>query len=104
MKFFKPDDFKERMNIGDPFERMADVANHKLEREGVDVYRTDIDPYWKPFGHNNQPTKRALLINIEPIEKCTHPEKSVNPKQDIGGIWFECACGARVKPKGFEPA
>jgi hypothetical protein len=76
MKFFKPEDFA-AYDFGqgmDPLtcaERLARVANNKLERFGEIVYGN--------FGINNHneithvdrnPAHKALLINIEEVHKC----------------------------------
>ncbi len=49
-------------------------------------------------------THRALLINIEPIVKCEHPIEKVNFKQfgTFSTDYYQCECGARMKPKQFE--
>lgn len=114
MKFFNPEDFNPTnsslyMDMKKAKEA-ADIANAKLEREGKVVYARQYGvgkfDSWSDSGfrseHEGQCNVKALLINIEPIEKCTHPDKSVKPKQDIGGIWFECQCGARVVPTEFK--
>lgn len=54
-------------------------------------------------------THKATLVNIEPIEKCTHPKEKIsrylpwtyNHTMPLY-ILYECKCGARVQPKGFE--
>lgn len=45
-------------------------------------------------------THKALLINIEPIEKCKHPKEKV--KLWDCGINYECECGAQVEPAEFK--
>lgn len=125
MKFFKPEDFEGRHHvdagvsgyvIGDGTAKVcADLANAKLEREGKVVYSTTNDPWWKPFGFNNQPDNKALLIAIEPIEVCSHPAERIfqqnyavtggegfQPGLNVTRAAYLCACGARVKPAKFE--
>lgn len=62
------------------------------------------------FCDKNFTTHKALLINIEPIEKCTHPKEKVTgtgimnvyPQTKKLLPQFECDCGAKVRPKEFE--
>lgn len=108
MKFFKPEDFdgithewENRKFIR--VEYAVDICNAKLEREGRVVYLTQT----------NQPTNnmlekqydwhthKALLINIEPLEKCRHPKEKVTKRINWEGI-YECECGQRLKPASFE--
>ncbi len=89
----------------------------KLEREGKVVYGSepeDKETYSALYGEGNNrySTHKALLINIEPIEVCTHPKEKVFKKKflSIGpasegktpGEYYKCECGARVKPSVFE--
>ncbi len=110
--FFKPEDFmvdlltyKEDISVS---QIIANIANAKLEREGKVVYK-EKDPVnvwcevtWPALNH----AYKALLINIEPIEKCTHPKEKVHRKWDLSSqmpiFWHECDCGAKVQPKEFE--
>lgn len=85
MKFFKPEDFhnpafvpvnrKESDNYGLTLtvSRAVGLANAKLEKEGHTVYVNDYgqnteDGLWT-FNKRVADTHKALLINIEPIEK-----------------------------------
>lgn len=51
---------------------------------------------------------KAILINIEPLEKCKHPREKVRLMDSaayVGGdliYGFMCECGSKVKPKEFE--
>lgn len=78
MSFFKKEDFKGTYNNyqNEWLEKMAELANAKLEREGKVVYThsTFEKPgYWGPIEQGSfDDTHKALLINIEPIEKCKH--------------------------------
>ena len=114
MNFFKPEDFEyNSVNCGDRkiinIEYAANDANAKLEREAikawihknesgeilnitsVEGYRTEL------YAH------KALLINIEPIEKCKHPAEKVRWQPGLLMTWnYYCECGATVRPKEFE--
>lgn len=121
MKFFKPEDFNYDNPIGIySYEKMAELANAKLEREGKVMRNTSINgdvfnQGWstaRTYGDTHQ----ALLINIEPIEKCTHPKEKVSAiltkeafSKEFGVLLpvyksehYKCECGAVVEPKGFE--
>lgn len=90
-------------------QRIADFANAKLEREAKVVYGSD-DTAWYSTKDILQLKLTALLINIEPIEACTHPSEKISTTyleyQNIGEVrhTFHCDCGARVKVKrdGYE--
>ncbi len=110
MKFFKLEDFQSFY----PFtNNIVDIANEKLERVGKIVYSNEAAFTWR-FSNESKATK-ALLINIESIEKCTHPEKKVEIvitegfQKQFGqklpvfqSEYYKCECGAKVKPTGFE--
>jgi len=114
MKFFTPEDFEfNYMGLKDwPIyaKRISDCANAKLEREGKRIYKSSYD-IWRTerigkddFFRGPLSTHRAILINIEPIEKCTHPpEKVESTKYDPAEYTYtyNCSCGARVEPSGF---
>jgi hypothetical protein len=106
MKFFKLEDFDldEIANSQD----IIDIVNAKLEREGKVVYSNNAHGW-----NENGPCislKKALLINIEPIEKCTHPVEKVglvSSSDTVNGNparidEFFCGCGVKVKPKSYE--
>lgn len=108
--FFKPEDFtgtyySYQSTILQVF---ADKANAKLEREGKIVFSQSSDRrYWED---PNDPTTqdasersdlRALLINIEPIEQCTHPTDKVFKSSNYS-FDYQCECGAKVKPNSFK--
>jgi hypothetical protein len=105
MKFFKPEDFAGSGYDPEFFPEYAtNVANAKLEREGRVVYSKRHGNIWE-LGQHEDDTVKALLINIEPIEKCTHPRDKVIQEDLYSGALtnrFKCECGAKVKPKSFE--
>lgn len=83
--FFTADDFKSINNFSTRHQ-FAEICNRKLEREGVVVYsKTENDTDWGYFNHEWPETQyRALLINIEEIEKkCLH-ERSISKLVDDG--------------------
>jgi len=111
-EIFKPSDFAGSGH--EPFAQYAaDEANAKLEREGKVVYseKDENDVHW-PFHQVDfqGSTHKALLINIEPIEKCMHTVAS----SKVGfGPWKYChtdgalfcgKCGVNLKVKEFEVA
>lgn len=109
MKFFEPKDFAhfstEILTASDA----AELANAKLEKEGMRVYSTNTIPCdedWYPWCENKtkEDTHQALLICIEPINKCKHPKDRVKMKDSIknGEEWYHCECGSEVRPKEFE--
>lgn len=127
MKFFKPEDFLCTTNIPLLPTEACNLANAKLEREGKIVYGhngksvADHFPdafFWRPDdlvngdvlynGKIAHSTHKALLINIEPIEKCVHPTEKVHifyNYDDLGREiveGFECSCGIRVQATKFE--
>lgn len=125
MKFFKLEDFGSPLaeSISE-LKIYADLANEKLEREGKIVYsskNSDGYMYWSPSEKMDhmytRHSHKALLINIEPINKCEHPKDKISYKfgqglklEDIrfpGPQKYElphwvCECGAKVQPKDFE--
>lgn len=121
MKFFKPEDFykDECIHCVEDGFRIAALANAQLEREGKVVYGNELHWTLKQYSSD---TRKALLINIEPVEKCAHPESKISrasidweslriikdKEAFVRAIQyycmndFRCECGARVKPKEFE--
>lgn len=129
MKFFIKDDF---VNFGEEDWRdpcvikpqvAADKANAKLESEGHCVYGKGDYRLFSFCGDKNlqfkdgsYPTHKALLICVEPIEKCTHPKEKVQEiivtegyEKKYGNMIpvykdesYKCECGAKVKPSSFE--
>lgn len=132
---FKPDDFNDQEyflieGIGAPkadlkkciTEVIAQTAqqifDEWLAKEGKVVYgkwsirdmdgkflyeqwNTGISPDLGPTSH------KAILINIEPIEKCNHPKEKVHWKFYKESYYeqrhteWHCECGARVQPESF---
>lgn len=114
MGFFKPEDFEDSQGYKSYSSQvMAALANAKLEREG-DLIWTDTmgkDHLWWTNPENKTVKNyKALLINIEPIEKCKHPMEKIkfNYIFDNGygkgpsDTHLICECGAKVKPTSFE--
>jgi len=106
MKFFNESDFNTLKSKGHfTWEEIADLANAKLEKESRIVF-TSLDPNdsWTTWGYDidGPRTFHALLINIEPIEKCSHPKEKISGRYaDENGVVFKCECGARVSPCQF---
>lgn len=103
MKFFKPEDFE--IIIGwtniEACKDVALIANAKLEREGKVVF--GANKWWRELELTNQePSHKALLINIEAIEKCSHPIEKIRANDPNVIHGFVCLCGAKVKPREFE--
>lgn len=122
MKFFKAEDFEGKQcdSIFNAFERMSEIANTKLEKEGLTVYGTKVfqdREITKWFTEKqidsihgvNWSTHRGLLINVEPIEKCNHPKEKVRYVDLTIGTFAECRacfvwkceCGKVVEPELF---
>lgn len=111
MKFFKPEDF---YIVGDGQmktpQQASDIANEKLEKEGIIVYSNKSAFTWRLSDESKE--CKALLINIENIEKCTHSSVHVQGglmvsdtqgnKTTINPI-FQCTdCQKQVYPIGFK--
>lgn len=136
LEFFKPEDFEGPAALNrwvkhgsyeytEILKFVSERANQKLESEGKVVTGFYDDPNsgkhpqyesWL-FTDKSKPrdSHKALLINIEPIEKCTHPAEKIrqmNWSEPVEGFnrgfrvtmdaIFQCECGAKVKPKSFE--
>lgn len=117
VEFFKPEDFyqiDDNRGVTHQFaEIIADRANAKLERECVRVYGHVPAP-GMPQGFSVKteipPTHTALLINIQPIEKCKHSKEVIKKvicvyEYNDGKeqeLIYKCQCGVKVKPKTFE--
>lgn len=106
MDFFKPEDFisLDNSHYETQGQRVAAAkdANEKLEREGRVVYSNNAHAWLE---HNSSISlKKALLINIEPIEKCAHSKEKVVIKcnEKTGISFYECACGVEVIPETFK--
>lgn len=111
MKFFTASDFVnegedkwEKPCLIKPYEA-ADRANAKLEREACLMYKIE-NKQWVhrddiyPFGKE---THKALLIAIEPLERCSHPTEKVKVVINYSlNNYYKCECGAKVKPASFE--
>lgn len=44
---------------------------------------------------------KAVIINIEPIQKCDHSKGKVCYIKNVVSSYFECECGAKVEPVSF---
>lgn len=119
MNFFKPEDFR-YLNITNATQRLeslqelaSNIANTIIQREGKIVYFLE-DDHWEngswTVDTTYPPAKtKALLINIEPNEKCQHPKEKITitsvSREMYNKDWdksYECECGAKVKPTVFE--
>lgn len=114
MKFFRANDFTNHYHSKtqeECAEYCADIANKRLEQCGKDVYSVYKSPHiWQLSPQDAK--HRALLINIEDLEPCTHPEEKVRPRvvglkeqicaEHIIKDVYICECGAKLKPKSFE--
>lgn len=115
MKFFKPEDFEKVRTSpfsGDELLPLlsAELANAKLEREGVRVYGQKDDEEgcgWTMDEESGHPwaTHHALLIGIEelPKKECEHEGYEAKTEFSNGVITsrvFACKhCGVKLKPK-----
>ncbi len=108
MKFFKPEDL---LKIGIHcceacINDIVNFANAKLNREGRVVYQHNKGPWSQTpvetFTHDKLIDSKALLINIEPVETCTHSKEKVGDTYQNGMPEFQYECGAKVIPKEFE--
>lgn len=110
IEFFKPDDFQYESEGRLRSIMAADIANAKLEKEGCLIY-CDKEGGRANWSLNKTGAKyKALIINIEPIEKCDHPKDKINvlvnlQKRDINASFFSnpyseislsCQCGANL--------
>src|ERR1019366_7203771 len=100
MKFFKPEDFPttyRNHGLRDP-EECAEIANAKLEREGKIVYSNEAAFTWRFSDESIE--HRAILINIENIEPCTHSldKVSVMLNTYTNIKYYQCKCGIEVVP------
>lgn len=105
MEFFTEKDF-EGSGISHTATAAA-IANDKLEREAKIVYTHCLERTWRqiPWDHEKQRGVifKALLINIEPVERCKHPKEKVTTNLEYGFEWTHiCICGAKVQPSIFE--
>jgi hypothetical protein len=92
--FFKPEDF-ERWTVNNDDETrsktIADIANTKLKRKGLVVFGPG-GGYWNEERIKND-THKAIVINIEPIQKepCNHLNTNgPNKWIQIEGVCKKC--------------
>jgi len=102
-KFFTPKDFE---LCKYSYEDICERANSKLEREGEVIF---IEGNYGSKKRISASTHKALLINIELLEKCKHPKEKIlriSTNYDDGlkatHSTYECQCGVKVKPTAFE--
>lgn len=72
MKFFKPEDFLDLDSKAHWLSDISDIANAKLEREGVRVYGDDTQLYSWTSQKLPKDTHQALLVGIEELPKKEH--------------------------------
>lgn len=101
MKFFITEDFDLVLSNRslEVLDSVVKIANAKLERKGKIVYnyRNNLEYGW--FDTSTSSSHKALLINIETIEKCAHPPEKI---QTVSIVEWQCECGKYVRPIGFE--
>lgn len=128
MNFFKPEDFKNPLlhkiiNWSTAWQEIADIANAKIETEGMIVYGMGNNgDTWKAnplYIDGKKDLYRALLINIKLLEPCKHPKEKVTVMKggvEGGLIWpptskkellaaylyYQCECGVKVQPIEFK--
>jgi len=105
MKLFKAEDFAPL----DTQEDHARNANALLEKNCRIVYgnNSDSSNAWSEIQYSDSDTHQAILINIQPIQKCIHSKEKVdyigpNLYDRGSGDYFLCECGMKVSPIGFE--
>lgn len=97
-KFFKPEDFDIPSIRSQMFkEELAEIANAKLEREGKVVFQRGVKgEIWESVYPNKEyQGYKALLVNIETIEKFVAPYRS---KKDESCTHL----AEKVKPTSFK--
>src|SRR5258706_11357189 len=98
MGFFKSEDFDCIGGGNMVKENAAHVANAKLEREGKVVWSNSpqaiISNHYQPWCNVELATKthKALLIGIEKIEKCKHPEDKIRVTSDSAPLSGKKGC------------
>lgn len=90
-------------------ETIAERANAKLQKwlsqaKVVEAVKMENGSWYASTNGCLGKTHKALLISIEPIEKCNHPKEKVIKEnwQSLTFHTYKCECGAQVKPSGFE--
>lgn len=100
-------------DFGCPAERDIEIWNvsvshvllcieKKLMREAKVVY-CGVEGWTTDPSHPMKFTHQALLIGIEPIEKCDHPAEKVRriDHKEYGNAEYICDCSVKVKPNSF---
>lgn len=112
---FKPEDFdsnwtqshKAAQQIFDTWIKENGKAVYgRLYPKNINEEGFDIGSIWNTSALTDT-THKALLINIELIEKCTHPKEKVKWKDimispNSHKYGFMCDCGSEVIPREFE--
>lgn len=126
---FKPEDF-DNIAFPQPYNweiaaaRAQQIFDTWLKKNGKVVYGRHSYLIWGESENQfeigvkgqDKADQKAILINIEPLERCSHPKekiKHVTKKMQSGegtltsGYMIDltayvCECGARVEPKEFE--
>lgn len=119
MKFFKAEDFTKNLHPATNMygfiltpEEAANLANNKLESEGIKVFTMSTDKrYWTdpndpstqdvPFNSDLQGFVVGVEKNPE-IENCKHESFKIKLRTHAHPVYFSCECGKKVQPTNFE--
>lgn len=108
MKYFIPEDFYGVFERQIDREYASNAANEKLKCCGKVIYGSISESMnnlrdWS-MNKSNYTTHKAIVINIQLIEKCEHPNEKVgvcmNPCTGIK--YYKCYCGIEVIPSTFK--
>lgn len=111
MKFFKPEDFYTKGDLDTMITPLAAAAkaNAKLEHLGEVVYGNfGINNHNEITHKDRNPMHKALLLNVEQIEKCEHPIGTIYYYDEymqgsFGKSFWQCGmCGINLIPTKFE--
>lgn len=111
---FKPDSFllpNHNRDIAEMYSMISQrIFDEWIKENGKVVFSRADKGEWKsawPTDMNGYSgmTFKAILINIEPLEKCTHPKEKIET-YTVGTmgephVRYKCYCGASVTPKEF---
>ncbi len=94
--------------------RIAEIAQAQLDKwlsNAQRVYGRGVDGivdefFWSDRLHSakdwKQDTHQALLIKIEPIAKCEHPDEKIKRICADYGYSYVCECGQKLEPTGWK--